>query len=236
MPESSLYVLSTTAFVVALTHTLVGVDHYLPFVVMGRAHRWSTVRLVLVTALCGLGHVLSSIALGFVGIGLGIAVGTLEGVEAERGELASLLLIAFGLAYAVWGLRRAYRGRRHSHAHHHVDGCEHEHDHDHSGAHRHAHAAESTTAFWALFVIFVLGPCEPLIPLVMVPAAHHSTAGVVVVAFVFGAVTIATMLTMTLLLSRGLRLVRIQRLERYSHALAGAAIMVAGLLIAFVGI
>ena len=29
------------------------------------------------------------------------------------------------------------------------------------------------TTFWALFIVFVLGPCEPLIPLFMVPACHE---------------------------------------------------------------
>ena len=70
---------------------------------------------------------------------------------------------------------------------------------------------------WAMFIIFVLGPCEPLIPILMYPAADHSVAGMVWVAVVFSAVTIATMLGMVLLAERGIRLVSLKPLERYVH-------------------
>jgi len=68
-----------------------------------------------ITAACGAGHVLSSVLLGTVGIGAGVALSRLQRIESLRGALASYLLIGFGLAYAVWGLRRlkfaAFLGR-----------------------------------------------------------------------------------------------------------------------------
>lgn len=84
-----------------------------------------------------------------------------------------------------------------------------------------------------LFTIFVFGPCEPLIPILMYPAAAQSTLGVVLVASVFGVVTIATMVTVVLLLSFGLESLPTRRLERYSHALAGFAILLCGVAIHF---
>lgn len=235
--ELSLQVITGTAAFLALTHTFIGVDHYLPFVVLARARNWSWKRLAAVVTICGLGHVLSSVLLGFVGLALGTAVGSLEGIEASRGALASYLIIAFGLIYMLWGLRSAYRNKSHEHSHVHADGVVHEHLHDHHGGHGHPHeAGKRSSVYWALFLVFVFGPCEPLIPLIMYPAAKNSMVGVAWVATVFGVVTIATMLVMTTVLYAGVKRLRWQRFERYSHAAAGFAILTAGLLIVFVGV
>ena len=231
-PETSLH---AAAVSVALLHTLVGVDHYLPFVVIGRARRWSRTKLASVTALCGLGHVIGSIALGLVGIGLGTAVGSLEWVESLRGELAAWSLIAFGLAYAAWGLNRLRRDHAHTHAHTHADGTVHTHHHDHHSAHAHAHAAAGP-ALGSLFLIFVLGPCEPLIPVLMAPAFQQDLVLVLQVAGLFAVTTIATMVGAALVASAGLQLAPLGRLERYSHVGAGAVIASSGLAIQILGI
>jgi sulfite exporter TauE/SafE len=238
--ERDILVLAATAASLGFIHTVIGPDHYLPFIVISRARQWSLRKTLFVSFLAGLGHILSSVVLGFLGIALGIAVARLEGVESARGELAAWLLIGFGFAYFVWGTRRAWRARPHAHAHLH-EGVAHEHVHTHESAeHLHVHGAEQgekkNITPWVLFTIFVFGPCEPLIPLVMYPAARHSTAGVVLVASAFGLATIATMLTIIALSSYGLRFVRLGRLERYSHALAGLVIFVSGLGVRFLGL
>ena len=48
--------------------------------------------------------------------------------------------------------------------------------------------------------------------------------------------TIATMLVMVVLADRGIRLLPLDRAERYAHALAGGAIMGSGLAIRFLGL
>jgi nickel/cobalt exporter len=70
----------------------------------------------------------------------------------------------------------------------------------------------------------------------MYPAARHNTAGVALVAAAFGLATILTMLVIIALSSWGLSFVRLGRLERYSHALAGAMIFVSGLAVQFLGL
>ena len=87
--ETSLNVLLASAVSIGFIHTLIGVDHTLPFVVMGRAQSWRLRRTLAVTCLCGLGHVLSSVLLGSLGIGLGVALSRMEWLESSRGELAS---------------------------------------------------------------------------------------------------------------------------------------------------
>ncbi len=115
----------------------------------------------------------------------------------------------------------------------------HSHEHSHRGGHAHLHgeaAAKRSLAPWAIFVIFVLGPCEPLIPLLMYPAARESWAGVLAVTTVFGLVTVATMLLAVFLSISGLRRLRLPAFERYAHALAGSTILACGLAIIFLGV
>ena len=81
---------------------------------------------------------------------------------------------------------------------------------------------------WTLFVVFVLGPCEPLIPLLMFPAATHGPASALMVAAVFGVVTMATMTAVVLLSTFGLHYLPFQTAGRYGHAVAGAVIVLRG--------
>lgn len=233
----SLDILLTTAVGIGFLHTLIGVDHALPFVAIGRARGWSLRRVLGLTFLCGLGHVLSSVLLGVFGIGLGVALDRLEWIESTRGSLAAWLLIGFGLAYAAWAWVRRRRGRTHSHPHVHADGTIHTHPHGHEGEHAHPHQASAAPVVaWSLFILFVLGPCEPLIPLLMVPALAHGAAATALVAGAFAVTTIGTMLAMVTVGFLGLRLVPMRALERHADVAAGLAVAASGLAIQVLGV
>ncbi|MHC4325124.1 MAG: sulfite exporter TauE/SafE family protein, partial [Planctomycetota bacterium] len=152
-----------------------------------------------------------------------------------RGSIAAWLLIGFGLVYFVWGLRRAYRNRPHEHRHFHDSDLRHTHEHRHDRDHAHVHNDRSRVSIapWALFVVFVFGPCEVLIPTLMYPAATSGWAGVIIVTSVFGAATIATMIGAVLLVRAGVNFIRLSTLERFAHAIAGATICLCGLAIQF---
>jgi len=205
---------------------------------MARARKWSLVKTTCITALCGAGHVLSSIVLGIIGIALGISINKLGAMESFRGGIAAWLLIAFGAGYFVWGVFRARKNMPHKHWHAHGDMNMPIHKHAHSKEHLHLHKGEKAKNLtpWILFTIFVFGPCEPLIPLLIYPAAKSSIFGLVLVMGVFGTVTIATMLSIVILLSLGANLLPMGRLERYTHALAGATICLCGIAIRFLGL
>jgi sulfite exporter TauE/SafE len=216
----------------------VGPDHTLPFVMLARARGWSRARTLWITGLCGLAHVASSIVLGALGLGLGRSSDDLAAVESSRGDLAAWALVALGTVYGLWGLRVALRSRSglslHSHRGHvhlHPHG-ELQHEHDGSAAPQDTRR----TTFWALFVVFVLGPCEPLIPLYFIPASQGQLALAGWAAVVFSVSTVATMLVLVGLAHSGLARVRLQRLERWSHALAGAVISASGLAVLFGGL
>lgn len=230
-------ILCWTAATLGFVHTVLGPDHYLPFIVMTRARKWSAAKTAWITFACGLGHVLSSVVLGLIGIACGIAVMKLEAFEAFRGNLAAWALIGFGFAYMGWGIQRGIRNRPHTHLHLKEQGAP-AHSHSHDGEHFHTHEPEQKANItpWILFTIFVLGPCEPLIPLLMYPASRHSLAGTVMVAVVFSVATIGTMLGVVMASSWGISFARFGKLERWTHALAGGAIGLSGLSIQFLGL
>ncbi len=236
--ERGIKLLVITAASLGFIHTVFGPDHYLPFIFIARARRWALRKTLLISFFCGLGHVMSSVVLGFVGIALGIAVSRLEDLESFRGQAASWLLIGFGFTYFVWGLRHAIRNKPHKHLHLHLDGLEHDHLHTHQDEHLHFHLQEEKKSItpWVLFTIFVFGPCEPLIPLVMYPASKHNTAGLIMVTTAFGVVTILTMLTIILISSWGIGLINLGKAERYVHIMAGAMIFLSGLGVRFLGL
>lgn len=216
-----------TAASLGFIHTVLGPDHYVPFVALSKARNWTRSRTALITFLCGLGHVLSSVLIGLAGIWMGSAVSRLEWIEGVRGDVAGWLLLAFGLAYMVWGIKKAVRGEKHTHMHSH-GGPEHAHDHAHESDHSHPHGAQASVTPWALFIVFIFGPCEPLIPVLMYPALKTGMGLALGAAAVFSAVTIATMLASVFLLLRGIRVFPAEKMERYAHALAGFAILACG--------
>ena len=229
---------------IAITHTLFGPDHYLPFIMLARARRWSRPRTVMVTALCGFGHIFSSLMLGTIGLAAGSAFERIERLEGMRGDWAAWTLFAFGLAYLAWGVRRAVRVRSHIAAHSHGIAV-----HIHTrGDHVHEHPADKASAvggtgsgrsvltFWSLFIIFVLGPCEPLIPLFVLPASRGRWDLAILTGLIFGLLTITLMVTVTILAVAGLTRLNFGRLERWSHAMAGAIIALSGAAVLFLGL
>lgn len=230
-------ILIITAASIAFLHTVLGPDHYLVFTALGKARRWQLAKTLRVTMWCGVGHVVGSVLLGGIGILLGAELGRLVVIEGARGNLAGYALLAFGLVYMVWGIRKAVRSRAHSHVHSHGD-LVHAHDHDHHGDHMHVHdkPAKASLTPWALFIVFVLGPCEALIPLFMYPAAQNSMGLVIAVALVFGSVTLLTMMLGVAITFLGIERLRLPAPDRYAHAVAGASIVLCASAISFLGL
>ena len=207
---SSLWLLLTSTATIGVVHALAP-DHWVPFVGIGKAQNWSKPKLAWVTFLSGIGHVGSSIVIGSIGLLLGFSLTSLEGLESQRAQVAGLLLIGFGLAYAIWGLKQV--------RHHH---------------HKQFDAKRSVT-LWTLIAIFVLGPCEPLIPLMFI-SATHGWLTVALVSGLFGVVTLIMMVGQVLLAYSGISMVRLAKLEHYNHAIAGLVIAATGGMVMFLGI
>jgi hypothetical protein len=209
--DSSITVLLLSTAAIAFVHALAP-DHWIPFVSIARAQKWSRTKMMSVTFVSGLGHVGSSLAIGAVGLFFGYQLTALKAFETQRAEVAGLLLIGFGLAYALWGIRHA-REHRHS-----------------------VPDPRKQVTVWTLFALFVLGPCEPLIPLLFVSAAESWTA-VLFVSVAFAVITIALMMIQVLLAHEGIRLLKFFNISHHhGHAIAGVVIAFSGALVMLFGI
>ena len=215
--SQELQILLISAASIGFFHTLLGPDHYLPFIMIGKARAWKLRKILGLTLLCGVGHILSSVVVGLIGIGLEMQVEKLNWFESFRGNLAAWALIAFGLLYALWGLRRWYK----KHNQNHEDQLKEE--------------TKNITP-WVLFIIFVLGPCEPLIPILMYPAALESVGSLILVTSVFGLVTLITMTTAVIATTYGLTFVNLRKYENLGHPIAGFVIFLSGLAIQVLGL
>ena len=208
-------ILLVSSISLAFFHALAP-DHWLPFVALAKGSKWSMRHLGFVTLLAGTGHVVSSMLLGLLGVWAGWAVHHLEGVEAWRGNVAIWLLIGFGSAYALWGLKHA------QHPHPHVTVQD-------------AVKAYAARRVWLLVAVLVFGPCEPLIPLMFL-AYKEGMAAVWIVALVFSVVTIAMVVGQSCLTYAGVQLVRAAWMERYAHAISGLVIVLTAIAVLTFGI
>jgi ABC-type nickel/cobalt efflux system permease component RcnA len=230
-------ILIGTASIIGFLHTILGPDHYLPFIVLSKARQWNLRKTIMTTFLCGIAHVLSSVILGFIGVTIGVAIFRLGVIESFRGELSAWFLIIFGFTYFIWGIHKAIQYRQHDHFHLHEDGKFHSHPHNHISEHSHVHTLNSDNFTpWILFIIFVFGPCEPLIPLVMYTATNNNMIALVSVISIFSLITVSTMLCIVLSALCGLSKLPIYGLEKYLHALAGLTIFLCGSAIKFLGL
>ena len=207
--------LAGAAVSVGALHTLAP-DHWVPFAALARAQRWSVRRTFWVTVLCGFGHVTVSAMLGLLGLLFGLRMVEAFGKRMEAA--AGVLLVAFGVVYGIWGLRRALGKRVHGHAHAHYD---------------HVHEPARATV-GGLFVLFSADPCVAVVPILFAAAplgAHAATA----VVLVYEIATIATMVLLVLPARAGARALRFAWIERWADAAAGAVIVGVGVGVAILG-
>jgi nickel/cobalt exporter len=208
--------LALAAVTVGVLHTLAP-DHWLPIAAVARARNWNQRRTARVAFLCGFGHVTVSAALGLVALVSGTAI--VETLGARSASVAGVLLVGFGLAYALWGARHWIMKKLHGHSHAHFD-------------HVHDPSAKTT---WALFAIYCADPCVAVIPIIFAaaPLSLVETLGLVVV---YEAATIATMVGLTAAARAGSSIIGGRWVDRYGDSAAGMLIAATGIAVAVIGI
>ncbi len=233
---SEMHVLLVSAATLGVIHTLLGPDHYLPFIVLSRARNWTKSRTLWITFFSGIGHVTGSVVLGIIGIGMGLSLSKLEALEAGRGNIVGWMLIAFGVLYSAYGLYKYLKRGAHVHLPAFLRPKSIRHKDLHLSEEMKEGKDAGSITPWILFLIFVFGPCEVLIPMLVYPAAEHNALGVFLVALIFGTATISTMLMVVYLGYRGVSMLRFKGKEHQIHLLAGLVILLAGAGMQFLGL
>jgi hypothetical protein len=231
--SSEMQVLVTAAVGIAFLHTITGPDHYLPFIALSRSRGWSLGKTAWWTIICGCGHVWSSVLLGLGGAALGWSLSKLNFLESSRGGLAGWIMLLFGLAYCCWGIYRAKLNRPHKHFDLDEEGGLYvfEHKHGQTVNPRERHKVTP----WVMFIIFLLGPCEPMIPLLFYPAVSSSWPDMLILISVYTVITLLSMLLMVTGGYHGMFILKTPLLERYMHALGGLTILICGTGMVFLG-
>ena len=201
---------------VACIHTLAGPDHYLPFIAIAKSRGYGLGKTLLWTALCGVGHIGSAllIAAVFSVFAKWLAAENFEWLQENQSDLAAYLLIGIGAAYLLHSLRHRW-------LHRHAEGREHLHSLRQNG---------NSITIWVVFIVFILGPCEALFP-VLTAATVMGTGAVVSSTLIFSGITIATMLAAVAAGMLGLRAFHSHSLQNYAHEIAGATIAACGIAI-----
>jgi nickel/cobalt exporter len=215
MPESLTGILALAAVTLGSLHTLAP-DHWVPFAALARAQGWSRARTARITALCGFGHVTVSVLLGVLALLFGLEMLKVVGQRMEA--MAGILLVLFGLVYAVYGLRRAAGTRVHGHHHTHYD---------------HVHEPGQMTP-WALFLLFSADPCVAVIP-ILFAAAPLGTVRTTIVVSAYELATIGTMVALVLPAAAAAKKVTGHWVEHYGDAVAGGVIAAVGVLVTAMG-
>jgi threonine/homoserine/homoserine lactone efflux protein len=202
-------------------------DHWVPLAVLGRTRRYPLARIARLSGLAGVAHVLVSIVLGGILVAVGLQFR--HAVENAQDAIVGLLLIATGAGFAVLEVT--------GHGHHHHD---HDHDHDHDHVHNHGrghhhHHRESQRGLRGLAAVMVpfgaaASPDLTILPVFL--AATTAGAGIAVASLaVFAAVTIATIVGLTLIAARGGYEIHGEWLERWGNALTAGVLVVIGVLV-----
>ncbi|MGB8329388.1 MAG: hypothetical protein WCE62_04615 [Polyangiales bacterium] len=229
MSNTSLFAsLAVAAITIGSLHSLAP-DHWVPIAAVARARNWSRGRAARVAFICGLGHVTVSVLLGLLALMFGAQL--FQRLGERMVSVAGLLLIGFGVAYAIWGLRGLFAPRLHGRdlgAHDHHD--DHHHGPHHHRHYDHVHDASRVT-IWSLFLIYCADPCVAVIP-ILFAAAPLSTAETIFIVVAYELATVGAMVVLVALAHSGARMFEARWVERYGDGAAGALIVATGVFVA----
>ena len=240
---------------VAFGHAILP-DHWVPLSVLGRTRRYPLAKVARLSSLAGVAHVIVSIVLGAVIVAVGLQFRS--SVESAQDTVIGLVLIVTGIGFAVLELSGHGHTHDHDHGHEHdhrhdrehSHGDDHERDRDHScgdgdghGHDQHVQSADGDAPArrrlrdaGAVMVPFgaAASPDLTILP-VFLAATAAGLATAVGSLLIFAAVTIGTIVGLTLAATRGGYEIRGQWLERWGNALTAVVLIVVGALV-FTGI
>ncbi len=201
-------------------------DHWVPLAVLARARRYPLSRVARLSGLAGIAHVLLSIVLGGVIIVIGLQFRST--VQSAQDTIIGCILIATGLGFAVLELT----GHGHTHDHDHDHGDHGDHDHQSGPGRGELHQRRGLRGLAAVMVPFgaAASPDLTILP-VFLAATTVGVATAIGSVVIFAAVTIATIVGLTLAAASGGYQIRGQWLDRWGNAITALVLLVIGVLV-----
>ncbi|MFA4029065.1 MAG: hypothetical protein GDYSWBUE_001663 [Candidatus Fervidibacterota bacterium] len=199
-----------TALFISLWHAMMP-THWLPFVLVGKAHHWSRLKLLLTTLLAGACHATTMLALGLVAWFVGKGIVAIFSSVAKY-VVASVLLLV-GAVYIASALLSPPHGSGefiNKFGHMRCGEC-----HPNSGGEK-----IEWFAVLALMLMLTLSPCQAILPLFFAAAASGFES-LTALMLLTGTVTMLVMASMVMLASCGLKLLKLQVSERIERMLIG---------------
>ena len=186
--------------------------HWLPFVLVGRAQKWSLARVLAAVTAAGLAHIVTTAVVGGLIVAAGVALD--QWISGLLPHLSAILLFAFGGFYLLRAIIRRPAPVT-------ANGATLE-------------LAEPTVshgaAFWGLVAMLAISPGEVLLPIYMSSAQE----GIMALGFLTAAFAVGTVLGMgvfTALARMGASVLKLERWARYEGAVLGVALLGLGLLV-----
>ncbi len=174
-----------------------------------------------------------NVVLGLAGAALGCSLSEISWLQNVRGGIAGWAMFSIGIIYIIYAFIQLKQNKLHKHFDVYDGGDMYVYEHQHGIAVLPSEKRKVTP--WVMFIVFVLGPCEPLIPLLSFPAARHSFFGITLLVALFTFFTLLIMVTMVLLGYYGISVFKPVKMEKYVHVLAGCVIMLCGAGMVFMG-
>jgi nickel/cobalt exporter len=204
-------------------------DHWVPLAVLGRAQRYPLSRVARLSSLAGVAHVLVSLLLGAIIIAVGLQFRS--SVQSAQDAIVGGVLIATGVGFLA--LELSGRGHHHDHAADHDHGHQHhDHTHDHDHGHEHSDRGRGVRGLAAVMVPFgaAASPDLTILP-VFLAATTAGLATALVSLAVFAAVTIGTIVGLTVSAARGAYEIRGEWLERWGNTATALVLLAIGVLV-----
>lgn len=232
MPDSTVQLIGLSAVSTAVFHMLVP-DHWLPFVLIGRARRWNPSHTAFVSGVSATIHVALSVALGLLTLLVGKEISAWVGHGLERAS--GVLLVVFGLAYAFWAWRKGghfHPGGALVHRGAEAEPCD-GHEGTDTAGHLHYHAddawirGEGAKGDFALAFIVGINPCILLLPLLLA-VADHGAAAVAMVTAAYAVPTVLLMLGLSVVGVAAARMLPVPGIARHMEAFSGLLIAATG--------
>jgi len=200
-------------------------DHWVPLAVLGRTRRYPLSKIARLSGLAGIAHVMISIVLGAVIIAIGLQFRST--VQSAQDTIIGCLLIATGVGFAAFELTGHGHGHAHEPGHSHDPGPD-----DHHGAHEHPAERGGVRGLAAIMVPFgaAASPDLTILP-VFLAATTAGAATAIGSLLIFAAVTIVTIVGLTLAAARGGYQIRGEWLERWGNAITALVLVIIGALV-----